>query len=353
MVFGGIVSSPRGILSPQQFLELANVYLENANKTKDLNITLVLCHDTETSLSQARKGAKRDEHQAVREGVTTAYIGLGRVLENRGHLIEAQASYKKAEKMVKVQDQGMHSVKNILDSNADTLAVKLPSVTSITHHNQSIGNALIPSLIFEENVALTTTITKLPEPDERLISTLQLVCCLCLLKPSLSLDDTIEPCAREWLKVVQKDEDERERLKTLATDVIRTFKRDELKDAKAIAEVVTLSPALEKDAFRDLLVQFYDGISQSDLLDFHQFDGLAHLIQGADPGFLDAGDLVKILGLLTIRLQDTHQQSPQHIYQLTLTASRVLDAMADTKVEGLDREKLHEPLSSYLNAMKD
>ncbi|KAF9919257.1 hypothetical protein BGZ65_012267, partial [Modicella reniformis] len=26
--------------------------------------------------------------------------------------------------------------------------------------------------------------------------------------------------------------------------------------------------------------------------------------------------------------------------------------MADTKVEGLDREKLHEPLSSYLNAMK-
>jgi hypothetical protein len=34
--------------------------------------------------------------------------------------------------------------------------------------------------------------------------------------------------------------------------------------------------------------------------------------------------------------------------QLTLTVSHVLDAMADTNVTGLDREKLHEPLSSYL-----
>ena len=36
-----------------------------------------------------------------------------------------------------------------------------------------------------------------------------------------------------------------------------------------------------------------------------------------------------------------------------MAVSRVLDAMADTKVKGLDREKLHEPLTSYLSEIKD
>ncbi|KAF9343916.1 hypothetical protein BGX34_006224, partial [Mortierella sp. NVP85] len=36
-----------------------------------------------------------------------------------------------------------------------------------------------------------------------------------------------------------------------------------------------------------------------------------------------------------------------------MAVSRVLDAMADTKVKGLDREKLHEPLSLYLSEIKD
>jgi hypothetical protein len=35
-----------------------------------------------------------------------------------------------------------------------------------------------------------------------------------------------------------------------------------------------------------------------------------------------------------------------------LTASHVLDAMADTNVNGLDREKLHAPLMSYLETLK-
>ncbi|KAF9343436.1 hypothetical protein BGX34_006768, partial [Mortierella sp. NVP85] len=36
-----------------------------------------------------------------------------------------------------------------------------------------------------------------------------------------------------------------------------------------------------------------------------------------------------------------------------MAVSRVLDAMADTKVKGLDREKLHEPLTLYLSEIKD
>jgi hypothetical protein len=131
------------------------------------------------------------------------------------------------------------------------------------------------------------------------------------------------------------------------------FKRDELKDAKAVAEVVYLAPVLEKDDFQYLLKELYSGIAQSDLLDVHQLEGLAQLIQGADPGHLDADDLVKILTLFNTRLRDTHYQSSLHMYQLTMAVSRVLDAMADTNVKDLDRKKLHEPLTSYLDGLKN
>lgn len=99
MVFGGIITSPRGNLTLQQSLELANVYLENAFKVQDPTVSLVLCHDAEVSLSQAKKVIRNTEDQSVRQGLATAYIDLGRVLDSRGHRNEAQASYKKAEKL--------------------------------------------------------------------------------------------------------------------------------------------------------------------------------------------------------------------------------------------------------------
>ncbi|KAF9346580.1 hypothetical protein BGX34_003797 [Mortierella sp. NVP85] len=136
-------------------------------------------------------------------------------------------------------------------------------------------------------------------------------------------------------------------------DVIRTFKKDELKDAKVVAEVVYLAPVLEKDVFRELLSEFHDGINRSGLLDFYQLDGLAQLLQSANAGYLDADDIFQILRLLTIRHNDLLQQSLSHIYQFTLAASHVLDGMADTEVRGMDREKLREALSPYLDSLKE
>jgi hypothetical protein len=134
--------------------------------------------------------------------------------------------------------------------------------------------------------------------------------------------------------------------------VIRAFKTDEFKDAKSVTEVVCLAPVLEDSDFRYLLKEFYSGIDQSGLLDVHQLEGLAKLIQGAHPGYLDADDLSKVMKLLSTRLMDTHQQSTNYIYQLTAAVSNVLDAMADADVKGLEREKIHEPLSLYLNGLK-
>ncbi|KAI8356337.1 hypothetical protein B0O80DRAFT_425208 [Mortierella sp. GBAus27b] len=97
--FGGVVRSPRSILLPVQALELANIYLENACDATDPIIALTLCHDTEVTLSQAKSGSKSTDHHPLRESIANAYIELGRLLDGRGHCKEAQASYKKADKM--------------------------------------------------------------------------------------------------------------------------------------------------------------------------------------------------------------------------------------------------------------
>ncbi|KAI8357916.1 hypothetical protein B0O80DRAFT_485072 [Mortierella sp. GBAus27b] len=355
MGFGHIISSQsRENLSVQQSLRLANFFLDGAGKEQDRDITLALCRETEITLFQAKKSAKHSDDQTVRQGIAFAYIGLGKVLDAHEHQTLAQAIYKKAEKMgFKIQDQGQPTQSSdpskpaVLTSGAASLPSAVQKYGNLGH-----GIVAFPSHIFSENARPPAVVAKLPEPDERLVSTPQLACCLALLKDSQSLDSILEPVARNWLQVVENDDDEQERLKILAIDVIRTFKKEEIKDAKAVSEVVCLAPALEKDAFRDLLMAFYNGFNHSDLLDFHQLEGLAQLIQGADSGYLHADDLVKILGLLTTRLQNTHKQSPQHMFQLILAASYVLDAMADTHVTGLDRETLHQPLLSYLDSLK-
>ncbi|KAG0225015.1 hypothetical protein BGX31_007801, partial [Mortierella sp. GBA43] len=370
MVFGCIVSAPRGNLSLQQSLKLANVYLENANKEQDPEIALVLCHDTEVSLNQAKKVARRSKNQEMHRDIATAYTELGKVLDSKGYGGEAQASYKKAEKWESpVQEQGQQTQSSDSKSNANANAGPASDVAVTGNDDSAAGvlptspknkqrkqaqNAIatIPKHIFADDVSPPIVITKLPEPDERLASTPQLACSLSLLGASYSLNEVLEPVARDWLQGLAKDEDEGDRLNNLAVNVVQAYIRDEIKDSKVVAEVVCLAPVLDKEVFRQLLDDFYAGIRKPGLLKPQLLDGLAQMVQSADPGYLEADDLVLILQLISDRLKSTHGQSRNHIYQLTLAASRVLDAMADTKVTGLSREDLHLPLSTYLDGLK-
>ncbi|KAF9974257.1 hypothetical protein BGZ65_008830, partial [Modicella reniformis] len=329
---------------------------------------MVLCHDAESALSQAKSATKKypihpndARGKALSKEISAAYIDLGKLLDGHGYRVEAQAILKKTEKWGgnAQQDPGRlaqysspnsiaHSNKNAPDSTAGASAENL----SADRLKQPRDIVTISPTIFAVNVRLPVSEHKLPEADEHLTNTPQLAYCLNLLQYSQSPDETLDPAARNWLQAIENDTDEQDRLKTLVKDVIRAFKRDELKDAKAVTEVVYLTPVLEKDDFRYMLKELCSGIDQSILLDVHELEGLAQLIHGADPGYVEADDLVKILELLNTRLKGTHHQSPQHIYQLTMAVSRILDAMADTNVKDLDREKLHEPLSSYLNELK-
>jgi hypothetical protein len=105
MVFGIVTPSHLSVLSLQQALELSNIYLENAYRATDRKITLVLCHEAEVALSQAKSANKKypahpddTNHQALREGVAIAYIDLGKLMEKRGYQDEAKAICRKAEK---------------------------------------------------------------------------------------------------------------------------------------------------------------------------------------------------------------------------------------------------------------
>jgi len=154
--------------------------------------------------------------------------------------------------------------------------------------------------IFSRNVRPLTIPFHPPEPDNRLSDTLQLTYCLGLLQADIKPEDIQDPAARDWVINTMNEPDERERLRTLATDVIRAFKRDEFKDTKSVNEVILLAPVLGSDDFRYLVKEFYSGIDHSGLLDVPQLEGLARLIQGAGSGDLNSDDLVKVLTLLSI-----------------------------------------------------
>lgn len=90
--------------------------------------------------------------------------------------------------------------KGARDPTMGNSSAKSPSSPSRRQYKQGQGIATVPPHVFAENVRPPIVVEKLPEPDERLISTLQLACCLGLLKDPHSLDDILEPAARNWLR---------------------------------------------------------------------------------------------------------------------------------------------------------
>lgn len=98
MVFGDSNVLPRNTLTPEQYLELAKAYLEIAGRTRDCDIVLKLCHETEVALSLARKSARSITDPVVHKEVGTVLFELCRFLNSRRYFIEAQGIQKKADK---------------------------------------------------------------------------------------------------------------------------------------------------------------------------------------------------------------------------------------------------------------
>ncbi|KAF9343126.1 hypothetical protein BGX26_006221, partial [Mortierella sp. AD094] len=330
------------VLSVSQSLEFIQTLLKNGRETNEPGIRLVFCNNADTQLDHMKKHVKKtnssgidDGHQALREGIAAAYLEHARLMADLGHSEQAQTSRKRAEKWGGPGNKG---------------AV----VTSAKKAAPVVDVAALSNSIFPDNISPLISAWTFPEPDGRVADTPQLVSCLGLLSQNLEdlPEDALDASAWKWLQEAALNPDEKPRLEALATDVIRSFIRDEIKDKKAVSEVICLVPILGEEDTRALVRQFQNNIEGSSILDIGALRGLARLLQTATPGFLQAQDLIEVLLPMSKRLQETHEQSPDHILELTLAVSSVLDAMADIKVTGLDREGLHEPLLAFLGGLQ-
>ncbi|KAF9119466.1 hypothetical protein BGX30_003819 [Mortierella sp. GBA39] len=250
---------------------------------------------------------------------------------------------------------------NVFDST--TLALKktnsLRSPLGMFDQNGSPGPVCHVSLdVFPENVPKPAIKTELPRPQQRIERTDQLVYCnSLLLQDSLPLSSTeqvptLNKAELVWLAEIKNDPIEQDRLQSFATRMVDKFIQEGIKDSIELAEIVALGPILQKEPYRKLLSSSIQEFEDSSILDVDLLQGLVQLVQSASSGCLVSDDLAKILSILRIRLQGTHQQSTEHSYNLTFAISRVLDVMADHKVQDLDRVLEHEPLSAILSGLK-
>ncbi|KAF9274559.1 hypothetical protein BGZ68_000532, partial [Mortierella alpina] len=221
--------------------------------------------------------------------------------------------------------------------------------------------------MFSGNVNRPVANIDVPKLGGRINSTPQLALCSSLLLKNqaiqdqrlhdqgkgASLDTHTDRMHLDWIKAIEMEPVEQDHIRWLGTRMVEEFSKDAVKDSAAITEVVLLGPVLEREHYRKLLNCFIFEFEKAGVLDVHLLQGLIQLVQCASEGYLIADDLVKILSILRAQLQNTHQQSTEHPYHLTLAVSRLLDVMAEHKVQDVKRVEEHEPLSEILSSLKN
>ncbi|KAG9063935.1 hypothetical protein KI688_004049 [Linnemannia hyalina] len=217
--------------------------------------------------------------------------------------------------------------------------------------------------VFSHNVSAPAFRISLPKLYARVNSTPQLALCIGLLRAESDTASTHEAiCSyvtstdtaaqRDWVNAIRQDPTEQNQMRSLGASMVEEFSKDALKDSVKVAELVLLGPVLDRETFRDLLEATITAFVQCVLLDVDLLQGLVQLVQFAPAESLLPDDLVKILRILRFRLQDTHQQSLEHAFYITLAVSKLLDVMAEHNVEDLDRVMEHEPLSGILLGLR-
>ncbi|KAF9287714.1 hypothetical protein BGZ68_001383 [Mortierella alpina] len=317
---------------------MAKLLLAAASDADDDAIALEFCGQAEISLDRLKRpksstAPENPDHSTFREEVAAAYNEHAKFMARWKCYDKEQVSLFKCEKWRGVPSKGGGAP---FGKSVDRDPVPFPED------------------IFAADIDRSTTIPgTMPEMSKHLSDTPQLAYCLAVLRTAKSPDGELprHKATLEWFQAIENNKDEQERLKGLVKGLVRAFTRDELKDADAVAEVTYVAPVLERAEFRFLLKLFVNSLKDSALLEVHSLEGIACLMSSA-PCTLEADDLVKTLTHINTILQATHDHSEEHVYKLITTVSRVLDAMADSQVVGLQRVDLHKPLYDYLDGLK-
>ncbi|KAF9192780.1 hypothetical protein BGZ49_003378, partial [Haplosporangium sp. Z 27] len=382
--------------TPEQLLALATANLENAHKNLESarkesipKNALKVAKEAKANIEKAEKvlSDKRCKDPSLEESIANAYHEHGELLNKLGDSKHAQESHRKAKERGYTHKEterapssqstdksisSNHSISHLeslspipspvirniqvsdpkmVQSSSDTLGQgTVSSTVDGVKYTESRDVGHIPCDIFNKDGTLKTSERVLPQIGGRVANAQQLVYCLDLLTTTT---EELEPEELNWILKIKGNADEKERLGDMANDMVRVFAQDALKNHEEIEEVVWLAPHLDQQHFRRLLQILLSGINDNKLLEVSMVDGLVRMIKNARQMKFESDDLVKILDLLCSRLENTHDQSTQQIYKLTLAVSAVLDSMADNNVKGLSREQLHGPLFKYLVCLQD
>ncbi|KAF9928365.1 hypothetical protein FBU30_002403 [Linnemannia zychae] len=320
-----------------------------------------------------------NSNQSMLAQLVNAYREHAELLKDKGCDELARKSWKRADEILSPhKKQGTKSIMmagsvfvsvvpearmclSSAHSGSPTTSLATSTISPVSESPISLSSSVNPDILtvsvpvvcfHKDTYPSSIEMLLFPSPNCHLRDTLQLGVCLTLLNATDLSEDKLGQEEGNWIIATRSNKEEIERLKKIANDVVRAFIRADIKDSRIIAEVVPLAFNLERDLHRRLLNSFIDTIDQSTLLDVDSLDGLAQIIQSADPGFINSDDLVSILQVLNNRLQKVHSEAVNHRYRLIFAISRVLDAMVAANVGDVDRVNLYDPLASLLDMSK-
>ncbi|KAF9129907.1 hypothetical protein BG015_004084, partial [Linnemannia schmuckeri] len=231
----------------------------------------------------------------------------------------------------------------------------------------------IPPLInkiFLDNIAKPVLRSSLPNLAFLFKSTHQLAFGLSLLTQDPTLSSSFIPMRskaqglvvtkdeRAWISKMRMATEEHDHLRWLAAQVVTQFLKSQHKDAASIEEVMLLGAVLERKEYCGVLSALIGQLEQEKLTDVDLLQALVQFLSSAPPRHLIDDDFVRILRVLRGRLKDTHKalnEKPgsDHVYHLSTTIARVLDAMIESRIHGLHRAEDHLPLLDLLAELKE
>ncbi|KAF9117417.1 hypothetical protein BGW39_002194, partial [Mortierella sp. 14UC] len=215
--------------------------------------------------------------------------------------------------------------------------------------------------IFPKNIAKPVIKTVLPNTQERIEATMQLVYCNKLIFDGQSLElgvkgsleQDFDEAEHAWIETAGQNPIQQEHLRWLVVKVVEEFVKDDLKGPALIVEVVILGPVLDRDTYRSLLSCFISKFERDVILDIAILQGLVQLIESASSGYLEGDDLVRTLAVLRRGLEGTHGPSSEHMHQIAFAVARLLDVMVNNMVKDVNRTNDHQPLVAILMELKD
>ncbi|KAF9932376.1 hypothetical protein BGZ67_004761 [Mortierella alpina] len=339
------------VFIPQQFTTATTSSFDASSSAKISAGQANMGSDGDHKSIPSQHGRKRDK-----------FLGLFRSTKTR-ETAKIQASKAETDIRHASTERGVHV--DYPDSPLENVSSLETGTQSTTRTRKARSN------IFSENVSRSAASAKVPKLGTRISNTPQLALCSSLLpkkqassshdKDPNGVQDQAKGASQDiptdrthldWIKAIKKDTVEQDHIRWLGARMVVEFSKDAVKDSAAITEIILLGPFLDCEHYRKLLNCFIAEFVGAVMLDVHLLQGLIQLVQCASEGYLVADDLVKILSILRAHLQGTHQQSTENPYHLTLAVSRLLDVMAEHKVQDVKRVEEHEPLSEILSGLR-